>query len=443
MSIKDIRNSTYNYIEQIMTDIQAFGNRIAYTEPERQAVAYIVNEMQTLGLDVHQDEMGGIYGIRKGTNPDEPAIVFGSHTDSVPNGGNYDGLAGIVSSLAVAKNLNDRNIKTERTLVFLAMRIEESTLTGQACSNSKFICGALKSADLDKIPLITEHPDLMDVDVLRVATPLKTLRQAIEKADLHKGYRKLSVLEPFRWGEFYELHIEQGHTLTRENKQIGIVESIYAPRRWRMNISVPPEKSRGVHDGTTPQPDKPDARVAATEIMFMFDLMLKQYGDEIRANIGMININGASMNRIPMDVDIFFSTRSSNMALRDNFVDEFLKKANAALVLNGYEMQVEQKERGVPVIIDPDRMKTIAKASSGYTTMTMPSGAGHDAQYLDMICENGAGVIFIPNTGESHTPSEHCKIEDIVRGSMIQNKIAIERGKIVARRIGEINYDKH
>ena len=443
MSIKNIRNSAYNYIERIMTDIQKFGNRIAYTEPERQAVAYIVKEMQELGLDVRQDDMGGVYGIRKGTNPDEPAIVFGSHTDSVPNGGNYDGLAGIASALAVAKNLNDRNIKTERTLVFLAMRIEESTLTGKACSNSKFICGALKPEDLDKTPLIVEHSDLMEVDVLRVATPLKTLRQAIEKSDLHRGYGVLPKPEPFRWGEFYELHIEQGHTLTRENKQIGIVDSIYAPRRWRMNISVPPEKSRGVHDGTTPQPDKPDARVAATEIMFMFDRMLKQHGDEIRANIGMINIDGASMNRIPMSVDIFFSTRSRNMALRDNFVDAFIQNAGEALVRNGYEMQVEQKERGVPVVIDPDRMKTIAKASSGCTTMIMPSGAGHDAQYLDMICENGAGVIFIPNTGESHNPSEQCKIEDIVRGSMIQNKIAMERGKVVARKIGDINHDKH
>lgn len=530
--------------QKLLEEIAAFGNRIAYSDAECRAVSFIVNKMQEMGLEVKKDKMGGIYGIRRGTDSSQSAVVFGSHIDSVPNGGHYDGLVGVIGGLGIIEDMNRDGVQTERDIVVACLRIEESALVGRSCVNSSYICGEISDEELAGMRVIV--PNL----------GVETLGEAIARANEHLVDIPLLEEGDFKWGEFYELHIEQGHELRKAGKEIGVVSEIFAPERFkievpfpgnlaefhcvmsddyvekvdvRVKVSVPQDSAHySTHDGTTAQIGKADSfyntrgkliehsgKIDALwrfcELMHMAEkfgidasvseLKIKnasmnripmevegmvavpkeafedfaelpwgektytvemtspykgkkmptfkddafrrfsrayrgfvqeanRHNDKLRTNVGKVDIR--AIDGVPVEVEAYFSVRAGDLNLRDDFLVGFFMATDFETIEGADEIEIELLERGKPVVLRNDMVQRVkATAERDFEVMLTPAGAGHDAAKLDAICEGGAAVILIQNSGESHDPSEHCRVEDIVKGIHVLKGIALERGERV------------
>ena len=378
-------------------------NRLAFTEADWEGRQYIIDCMTAAGLDVEIDGFGNVIGYKVGTNPDLPIIMVGSHTDSVPNGGNYDGVAGVLSAIEVVRSIIDDGFEHDHTIAVVDFMCEESSRFGAATLGSKAMRGKLTVNDLHRLV------DKQGISLYDALKNRKLYPDAIESMAYNRPVKA-----------FIEMHIEQGKVLEHEQKQIGIVSGIAAPERFYVTI-----RGNADHSGATPMNLRHDALCGASKIILgIEEVTSMQEEPPVVGTVGIAEVVPGAMNVIPGSVKLGVDIRSISKVARDSVVFLIKELIDVIAEKRGLSYTIEPIAQDHPVAMHPAMIREIETAvkSVGVDYMTMPSGAGHDAMHWTEVAPTG--MIFIPcRDGISHNPAEFAAMNDIVVGTEVLENV--------------------
>jgi len=401
-------------MEQRIKALSQFGantdggvDRVAFSEADVDGREYIKGLMREAGLTVRVDTAGNIIGRREGSDPELPVIMFGSHIDSVPGGGNYDGDVGVIGAIEVAQLLNENDIDTRHPLEVVSFTDEEGGLTG-----SLAMTGRLKPAALD----IVTHSG-------------KTTGEGIRFVGGDPDRLDLSHRQSGELAAFIELHIEQGANLHEEKIDIGVVEGIVGIRWWDVVIH-----GFANHAGTTPMNRRKDAMLSAAELTLAINRVATQMPGRQVATVGKIRAEPGAPNVIPGRVVMSLEIRDLSADKMQQVYDAIEHEANH--IATARETLILFKEIDVDVQPAPtdERMRRIIALSADALELShqmMPSGAGHDAQDMTHIAPTG--MIFVPSVdGVSHSPREFTSPGDMANGAnvLLMSVLAIDQGAL-------------
>lgn len=378
-------------------------NRLAFTDTDWEGRQYIIDRMADAGLDVEIDGFGNVIGYKVGTNPDLPVVMVGSHTDSVPNGGNYDGVVGVLSAIEVVRSIIDDGFEHDHTIAVLDFMCEESSRFGAATLGSKAMRGKLTLNDLHRL-----------VDKQGIS-----LYDSLKERKLHPDdIESMAYNQPVK--AFIEMHIEQGKVLEHEQKQIGIVSGIAAPERFYVTIC-----GNADHSGATPMNLRHDALCGASKIILgIEEVTSMQEEPPVVGTVGIAEVVPGAMNVIPGSVKLGVDIRSISKVARDSVVFLIKELIDVIAEKRGLFYTIEPIAQDHPVAMHPAMIREIEEAvkSVGVDYMTMPSGAGHDAMHWTEVAPTG--MIFIPcRDGISHNPAEFAAMNDIVVGAEVLENV--------------------
>lgn len=378
-------------------------NRLAFTDGDWEGRQYIIDCMNDAGLDVEIDGFGNVIGYKVGTNPDLPVVMVGSHTDSVPNGGNYDGVVGVLSAIEAVRSMIDDGFEQEHTIAVVDFMCEESSRFGAATLGSKAMRGKLTLNDLHRL-VDTQGITLYDVLKGRNLNP-----DAIES---------MAYKRPVK--AFIEIHIEQGKVLEHEQKQIGIVSGIAGPERFYVTI-----RGNADHSGATPMNLRHDALCGASKIILgIEEVTSMQEEPPVVGTVGIAEVAPGAMNVIPGAVKLGVDIRSISKVARDSVVFLIKELIDVIAEKRGLSYTIEPISKDHPVSMHPLMVKEIERAVTSLQLeyMIMPSGAGHDAMHWAEVVPTG--MIFIPcRDGISHNSAEFAAMDDIVAGAEVLENV--------------------
>jgi N-carbamoyl-L-amino-acid hydrolase len=382
-------------------------SRVAFSEADIAGRAYVRRLMEAAGLEVRIDTAGNLIGRLEGTDRTLRAIVVGSHTDSVPHGGDYDGDVGVMGGIELAQQLSEGHIRLRHPLEIVDFTDEEGGQVG-----SKAMAGALPAATLD----------LVNSSGHSVRDGLGSLGGSPD--EVAKARRSPGDLTAY-----LELHIEQGGTLERTNTNIGVVEGIVGIHWWEATIT-------GVanHAGTTPMDQRHDALVAASELVLAVNAAATELPGRQVATVGRIVAEPGAPNVIPGRVVLSVEVRDLDASRIDAVFTKIRSRASEIARRSGSSIEFRDLDAtAAPALTDPRLQRIIASEAQGLglTTMNMPSGAGHDAQDIARIAP--IGMIFVPSrSGISHSAQEYTAPADIANGVnvLIRSVLAIDKGNL-------------
>ena len=378
-------------------------NRLAFTDADWAGRQYIIDRMTDAGLTVETDDFGNVIGYKIGKNPDLPAVMVGSHTDSVPNGGNYDGVVGVLSAIEAIRSMTDDGYEHDHTIAVVSFMCEESGRFGNATLGSKAMRGELTLQDLHRL-----------VDKQGIS-----LYEALKDRNLNPdGIETMAYKRPVK--SFTEIHIEQGKVLEHEQKTIGIVTGIAAPERFYVTI-----RGNADHSGATPMNLRHDALCGASKIILgIEEIASMQEEPPVVGTVGVVEVTPGAMNVIPGAVKLGVDIRSISKVARNSVVTLVKEFIDITAEKRGLSYTIETIAQDHPVEMHPAMIREIEEAvkSVGVEYMTMPSGAGHDAMHWAEAVPTG--MIFIPcRDGISHNPAEFAEMDDIVTGAEVLDKV--------------------
>lgn len=378
-------------------------NRPAFTDADWEGRQYIIDCMNDAGLDVEIDGFGNVIGYKVGTNPDLPVVMIGSHTDSVPNGGNYDGVVGVLSAIEAVRSMIDDGFEQEHTIAVVDFMCEESSRFGAATLGSKAMRGKLTLNDLHRL-VDTQGITLYDVLKGRNLNP-----DAIESMAYNRPVKA-----------FIEIHIEQGKVLEHEQKQIGIVSGIAGPERFYVTI-----RGNADHSGATPMNLRHDALCGASKIILgIEEVTSMQEEPPVVGTVGIAEVVPGAMNVIPGAVKLGVDIRSISKVARDSVVFLIKELIDVIAEKRGLSYTIEPISKDHPVSMHPLMVKEIERAVTSLQLeyMIMSSGAGHDAMHWAEVAPTG--MIFIPcRDGISHNSVEFAAMDDIVAGAKVLENV--------------------
>jgi beta-ureidopropionase / N-carbamoyl-L-amino-acid hydrolase len=382
-------------------------SRVAFSDADVAGRAYVTKLMQDAGLKVRVDTAGNLIGRREGSDPKLPAIVLGSHTDSVPSGGNYDGDVGVLGAIEVAQRLHELHRVTHHPLEVVNFTDEEGGLVG-----SLAMSGRIK-------------PGTLDV----VSSSGKTVRDGLRAVGGDPDRLSEARRNPGELKAYLELHIEQGGLLEQNRIDIGVVEGIVGIRWWDVTVN-----GMANHAGTTPMNQRRDALLSASEFVLAVNQVARTIPGRQVATVGRIRAEPGAPNVIPGRVVMALEIRDLEAAKMQQLFDAVRTKADDIGKARQTPFSFNEIDVGLaPAPTDP-RMRRIIAASAdalGLTHQAMPSGAGHDAQ--DMAHITPTGMIFVPSAGGiSHSPKEYTAPKDMANGAnvLLQAVLAIDRGAL-------------
>jgi N-carbamoyl-L-amino-acid hydrolase len=367
-------------------------SRVAYSEADRRGREFVFGLMQQAKLDVSIDAAGNIIGRRAGGKILRP-LLFGSHVDSVPEGGNYDGVVGSLGAIEVAQTLAENNLTTRHPLEVIIFQNEEGGLIG-----SRAINGELTEKELDL-----------------VSRSGKTIREGIKF--IGGDPAKLSTVkrEKGSIAAYLELHIEQGGILENEKIDIGIVEGIVGINWWDVTI-----EGFANHAGTTPMNNRQDALLAAAKFIEAVNRVVTSMPGRQVGTVGRIQALPGAPNVIPGKVILSLELRDLDAAKIQMLYQKIRTEADQIAQTSKVTFDFKEINVNIPAPTDPRIRSLIAESAKelGLSTKQMPSGAGHDAQ--DMARLAPVGMIFIPSIGGiSHSPKEFSRSQDIANGANV------------------------
>ncbi|MDP2391319.1 MAG: Zn-dependent hydrolase, partial [Acidobacteriota bacterium] len=367
-----------------------------YSVADLTARAFIIDEIKSAEIVPRIDAAGNIFA-RYGGQPNQPAILFGSHIDSVPNGGNFDGNLGFFSALEAIQAVQAAKVQTRHPLEMVLWAHEESTAFGIGTAASRIVAGDLQAGDMDRTWNGMRRADA----IRRIAgSP-----DQIESAVRGKG----------AWHSYVELHIEQGGTLDQAKIPIGIVEGIVGIHRYDVVI-----EGFANHAGTTPMGERQDAMVAAAQLtLAVREIAARREGRQV-GTVGRLEVEPNSPNVIPGRVTLSVEFRDlSDQVLRE--LGEAVKARGAAIAKDtGTTITFALASTNLGSPASSGVQEAIGKAASALSlpTRRLPSGAGHDAQQIARLCP--MGMIFVPSVGGiSHSPKELTTWDDCTRGANV------------------------
>ena len=366
--------------------------RLALSDEDKRGRDWMVGRMREAGLSITVDQMGNIFGQRAG-DPGLPPVMMGSHVDSVPTGGRYDGQLGVLCGLEVIRSLNDAKIRTRHPVTLAIFTNEEGARFQPAMIASGVMAG--------KIALEDAY-NARDKDGIRLVDELERI-----------GYlgAEPCVARPFR--AYLELHIEQGPFLEEEGLSVGVVEGIVAIAWSRLTI-------HGVQDhaGPTPMRIRHDALVAAAEVVSGVRRIAREMGGELVTTVGNLVVAPNIVNAIPGRVTLSIDMRDPQDAALDRARTRLEAIVREACEREGVRYELEHYWRVPYTPFDRGVVDAVERAAgaAGARHRRIRSGAGHDAQYMAAI--GPAGMVFVPShDGRSHCEEEFTPIDDIEQGA--------------------------
>lgn len=411
--MSELQQKGLEFAKKIFDDIRAMSadvqgvTRQAFSARETEVLDYLTKIGQSLQLEITPDRAGNVWMTLPGKDRSLPAFVAGSHVDSVPQGGNYDGLAGVTAALTVAWWMRQTGFQPVRDYTVLMMRGEESSFFGKAYMGSLGMLGKLTAKDL----------------ALKIRDGSCTLAEAMQSCgiDTEAVSGGKPLVDIGRIAAFVELHIEQGPTLDAQKEaRAGIVTGI------RGNIRHKAVRILGeaAHSGATDKPYRHDALMAFTDWMQRVDRAWDRWliqGEDLVFTVGVLKMaSSAAISVIPGEVTFSVDIRSLSADTVKRFHDLMQKYGEEVASERGVKIEYDPALVTAPSGVDAalsDRLETSAKAE-GIPCMRLASGAGHDSAVLG---NNGIPVamIFVANQLGSHNPHEAMKMEDFMQGTDI------------------------
>jgi len=367
-------------------------SRVAYSDFDRQGREYAQGLMKAAQLETSIDAAGNIIGRRAGNNS-LPPVLLGSHIDSVPEGGNYDGVVGSLGAIEVAQTLAENNLKLNHPLEVIIFQNEEGGLIG-----SRALDGELTEKELDL-----------------VSRSGKTIREGIKF--IGGDPTKLATVKRNK-GEiaaYLELHIEQGGTLEAEGINIGVVEGIVGINWWDVTI-----EGFANHAGTTAMNNRQDALLAGAKFIEAVNRIVTSVPGRQVGTVGRIQAWPGAPNVIPGKVILSLELRDLDAAKIQMLYEKIYAEALQIGAASKTKFDFKEINVNIPAPTDARVRSLIAEAASELqlSTKLMPSGAGHDAQDMARVCP--VGMIFVPSVGGiSHSPREFSKPADIANGANV------------------------
>ena len=407
MGIEDVTGRIARDLEHLKQYTATPGNgctRLPFTKEAREAVNYLRQLMEEAGLEVTEDAAGNVIGTLKGENPDEPCVMMGSHYDSVVNGGDYDGIAGVICAIEVARLLKEEGITPKRNFVAVGFCDEEGMRFGTGYFGSGAMLGH-RDVEYTK--------NFADTDGITIYEAMKGYGLDPEKIG-EAAWKEGSI------GHFLEAHIEQGPVLDAEGTELGLVEGIVGIQRYMVTVH-----GRADHAGTTPMDMRMDAVDAATKVISKIADWAREKADGTVSTVGYINTVPGGMNIVAEKVEFTVDIRSMNNDNINDITNRIRKALDKEVAEFGGSYEMDNKLTITPVHLSEEMLDIMEEdcKAKGYSYRRMPSGAGHDS--LEIGQSIPTVMIFTPSKdGRSHCPVEFTKYSEFAKAATIMKDLA-------------------
>ncbi len=392
--------------------------RSSYSKEDRLAKDYFIEEMKKLNIDIHEDSFGTLFGRKEGTLKDAPAVMFGSHYDSVVNAGAFDGVAGTVSALEVMRILAENGFVNDYPLELIVMNAEEGETFGPSTgvTNTRAMMGTMTQHELDTVKNRFGQ----------------TKAEAMKEYGLNPDLKE-AIRDPKTIKNFIELHVEQGPVLDREKVEIGLIEYLAGIGRYTIRFYG------ATADSTAPMKTRKDALVAAANFIAEFDERIKELGPDVTGMVGKLDITPNSNQFVPEYVEGKIEIRTFSKAIVENvdfkeMIEGLLEKAGEKFAIRTELQEIRRINYPNPTgpsIMNGDNVKKMQRICDelGYSHVLINNGTGHDSMIMtDFVDTN---MIYVPsrNGGVSHCPEEWTDYESIKKGADVLLHLVMELSK--------------
>ncbi|MDX2228388.1 MAG: Zn-dependent hydrolase [Leptolyngbyaceae cyanobacterium bins.349] len=382
--------------------------RIAFTTEDLLARQLVHTWMAEAGMTVRIDAAGNIIGRYAGRNPDAPALATGSHIDTVPVGGCFDGCLGVLAGIEVVRVLQENQMRLNHAIEVIVFTDEERSVIG-----SKAMSGQIQ-----------EGPDYYcRLD----GTPIQPCLEKVggDWQQIHTAKRDRAEI-----AAFVELHVEQGGVLEHLQMPVGVVTGVVGQYRFAVDITGRPN-----HAGTTPMHLRKDALVAAAQIVLAVNrLAVETPGDQV-ATVGFLNVSPNATNTVPGKVDLRIDLRDLSEPHLQHLIAQLEREIQAIALATDTEITLRQTLHIQPTLSAPHIMSTIEQVceAMGIAYTHLPSRAGHDAQEIGRVTD--MGMIFVPSrNGISHSEEEYTSPEECEQGASVLLKTFLKLDQIYSNR---------
>jgi beta-ureidopropionase / N-carbamoyl-L-amino-acid hydrolase len=383
-------------------------SRVAYSEADIAGRTYVIGLMRAAGLEPRIDPAGNIFARRDGRESALPPILFGSHIDSVPSGGNFDGDLGSLAAISAIETLARADVRTRHPLEIVVWSAEEGVAFGRGLAGSRIAAGDIAPGDLDQ----TWNGMTRAEAIRRIGGSPEHINDAVRPKGSHHCY--------------LELHIEQGGTLERNTTAIGVVEGIVAIQRYRAVIT-----GLANHAGTTPMAERQDALIAASHLtLAVREIVTARAGRQV-GTVGHLDVEPNAPNVIPGVVRLTIELRDLSTTMLDALAGDI--RARAGKIASDTRTAIEISSLGgnPPAVALEEVQRVIERAASSMrlSAARLPSGAGHDAQMMAQL--GSMGMIFVPSIGGiSHSPKELTPWDDCANGANVLLRTVLEMDRV-------------
>ncbi|MEZ5375691.1 MAG: Zn-dependent hydrolase [Acidimicrobiales bacterium] len=381
--------------------------RLAFSDADRQGRDLVVTWMEDLGLEVRIDAIGNVVGTLAGTE-DLPAVMTGSHIDTVRTGGRYDGNLGVLAGLEVIETVLAAGVQTRHPISVGFFSNEEGARFQPDMMGSLVYVGGLP---------LEEAYDTVGIDGA-------TVRDELDRI----GYLGAAPVPGLVPHAYLELHIEQGPVLEEAGIQIGVVEGVQGISWTELEIV-----GQSNHAGTTPMRLRHDPAWVAAEITTFVRWLALELGHPQVATVGRLELQPNLVNVVAARATMTVDLRNTDDALLEEAEQRLAAKVAELAEREGVDITSRSLARFEPVAFDPDVVDRVERAAvaAGLTTMRMPSGAGHDAQMFARVAPTA--MIFTPShLGISHNPAEHTDPDDIEAGANVLLSVLLDLAEVVS-----------
>lgn len=367
--------------------------RTALSGNDRKGRDLFVSWCRDAGCEVSYDQVGNIYARRPGRDSSRPAVATGSHLDTQPHGGKFDGIYGVLAGLEVVRTFNVAGVETEAPIDLIVWTNEEGVRFSPPLAGSSAFAGRF------------DVQSIHDSRTLDGTTVLEDLKSTGYLGDERPGQRKLNC--------FVEAHIEQGPLLEAEQTKIGVVTDIQGIRWLRVTLT-----GKDGHAGTTPMDRRRDALLGASRIIPQLNELVLDQDEQGRLTVGRLDVEPNSGATIPGRVTFYCDLRHPDMMTLDGLDNRIETVIRGVATAGNLEVVIERPINIAPVHFPTDLVDVVRDAANqlGYSNMDMLSGAGHDAMNVARVAPTA--MIFIPcKGGISHNEAESAAPEDVAAGA--------------------------
>jgi N-carbamoyl-L-amino-acid hydrolase len=385
--------------------------RRAFSDEDRSARQWLTGRMNEAGLVPAVDAAGNQIG-RAAAGPPGPALVIGSHLDTVEAGGRFDGIAGVLAGLEVARCLNAGGHRLRHPFEVINFTCEEPSDFGLSTIGSRAMSGKLDAATAARL----------------VDRRGRSLAAALDSVGGRGTELDSARRTPGEILRYLELHIEQAVSLDRAGLPLGVVTTIAAPSRYRVAV-----RGRQDHAGGTPMGDRRDAVAAAAELVLLVERLAREAGRGMVGTVGFIEARPNMINIVPGEADLLVDFRGIDPAAIAETLDRFETDMAAVASRRGVAIEWTSLMRDAPLTVSPD-MVVLAEASAravGVPHRRLTSGASHDANHMAALCP--IGLLFIPcREGRSHCPEEWAEAAHLATGARVLLEILLRLDRDLA-----------